>query len=103
MNSLRRHPIASGILLGLIVACTGSFLGHSFAVHYTNEIAKQVKASPDAINGVWITGVIIILGSALLAAVVGIAAGLVLYVELKRSAARHLSYQSVLMREGASR
>ena len=91
MDHLRRHPIASGIILGLVIAFVGSYLGHSFAVHYTNEMAKQVKTPPaDAINGVWIAGVIIILGSALLAAVVGIAAGLILYVELKRSAVRQL-------------
>jgi hypothetical protein len=91
MSLLRRHLIASGITFGLVIAFLGSFLGHSFAVHYTNEMASQVKPSPDAINGVWITGVIIILGSSLLAAVVGIAAGLILYAELKRSAARRMS------------
>lgn len=90
MTLFRRHPIASGILLGVIVVFAGSFLGHSFAVHYTNKIASQVQPSADAINGVWITGAIIILGSSLLAAVVGITAGLILYVELKRSAARQL-------------
>ena len=90
MNLLRRHPIVSGIILGLVVANVGAFLGYSFAVHYTNKIASQVQPSPDAINGVWLSGVIIILGSSLLAAVVGITAGLILYVELKRSAARQL-------------
>ena len=94
MNFLRRHPIVSGIVFGLATACLGSFLSHSFAVHYTNEIAKQVeRQSPDAINGLWITGASIILGGSLLAAGVGIAAGLILYVELTRSAAYHLRYE----------
>ncbi len=92
MNLFRRHPIVSGIALGIIIACAGSYLGQAFAIHHTNEIAQQVRAQhpDDPLDGLWIIGLGITLIGSLVATVIGIIAGLILYVELKRSAALNL-------------
>ena len=89
MNLLRRHPILAGIALGVIVACAGSYLGQVMAIHHTNEIAQQVRAQhpDDPLDGLWIIGLGITFVGSVIATVVGIAAGSILYVELKRSAA----------------
>jgi H+/Cl- antiporter ClcA len=91
-ESLRRHPIVSGIALGIIIACAGSYLGQAFAIHHTNEIAQQVRAEHpnDPLDGLWIIGLGITLVGSVVAMVIGIIAGLILYMELKRSAALHL-------------
>ena len=94
MNLLRRHPSASGIVLAILIASTGSFLGQSFAIQHTNEIAEQLRAKrpDDLLDGLWIIGLGITLVSSAIAAVIGLAAGLMLYIELKRSAAYHSRY-----------
>ena len=88
MNLFRRHPVASGIALAVIVMCVGSYLGQTVAIHHTNEIAEQVRAKhpDDPLDGLWIIGFGITLVGSLIGAVIGIAAGLILYLELNHSA-----------------
>jgi H+/Cl- antiporter ClcA len=92
MNLFRRHPIVSGIALGIIIACAGSYLGQALAIHHTNEIAQQVRVQhpDDPLDGLWIIGLGITLIGSLVGTVIGIIAGLILYVELKRCAALHV-------------
>ena len=74
MNLLRRHPIVSGIALGIILACAGSYPGQAFAIHHTNEIAQQVRARDpnNPLDGLWIIGFGITLVGSLAATVIGI-------------------------------
>jgi ABC-type transporter Mla maintaining outer membrane lipid asymmetry permease subunit MlaE len=96
MNFLRRHPIASGIALAIVVVCAGSYLAQVFAIQHVNEIARQVRAKhpDDLLDGLWIIGLGITFIGSVIATVIGIAAGLILYVELKQSGARHLTSAS---------
>ena len=92
MKVLRRHPILSGIILGFIVACSGAYLSQAFAIHHTGEIARQVRAQhpDDPLDGLWIIGLGITFAGSIFATIAGIVAGLIFYVELKRSAGLRL-------------
>src|SRR4030095_10174221 len=91
MNLLRRYTIFSGIAAGLLTACVGSYVAELLAIHHTHEIGEQVRAhNPnDPLDGLWIIGLWIMLAGSILATLIGVGAGLIVYVELKRSAALH--------------
>ena len=44
--------------MAIVIAGTGSFLGQSFAILHTNEIAEQLRAKrpDDLLDGLWIIG-----------------------------------------------
>ena len=96
MNLLKRHPIASGVLLAIIVACFGSYLGQVLAIRQVSEIAEQVRAKhpDDPLDGLWIIGLGITLLGAVVGTLVGSVAGVIVYLRLRGSAIRMLRNQA---------
>jgi F0F1-type ATP synthase membrane subunit c/vacuolar-type H+-ATPase subunit K len=85
MSFFRRHPVGSGTLVGLAIACAGSYLGQVLAMRMITEIAEKASARrpDDPLDGLWIIGLGTTLTGGIIGTVVGIAMGVMTYLWLR--------------------